>query len=173
MQLKNVVDPFGEVNVYAGTGGKNACRRHHPDGAAQGRRPDRHCPRRLRLHGQVVRRRGRRPRPVAHLRRTEEAAQRGQSRRPEAMRLPGPQARRRRRHHLYLLGSRAQRLADRGSRRPDRGPGRNPSLRPAEGLRHRHAVAARPSSTSSTASAPPPMGSTSSLPMANCTISTK
>ena len=64
-QLKNVVDPFGEVNVYPAAGGKHPRRRHHPHGAAPRGRPDRHRPGRLRLDARALRRRGRRPRPLA------------------------------------------------------------------------------------------------------------
>ena len=46
-------------------------RRHHSHGAAQGRRPDRHRPGRLRLDGQALRRRGRQPRSLATLRRSK------------------------------------------------------------------------------------------------------
>ena len=118
-QLKNVVDPFGEVNVYPAAGGKVRVvatilmEPHTRRGA------DRHRPGRLRLHGQALRRRGRQPRPVADLRRPQKAAQRNHARRPETVRLPGPQDRRRRRHHLHLLGGRRRRRRDRGRRRPD------------------------------------------------------
>ncbi len=76
-QLKRVVEPFGEVNVHPAAGGRNARHRHHPDGAAQGRRPDRRRPRRLRLHGQALRRRRGTGLFGLPFRREEPGAQRG------------------------------------------------------------------------------------------------
>jgi hypothetical protein len=53
-QLKKVVEPFGEVNVYPAAGNRRGWWQPSSWSRARGH-ADRHCPRRLRLNGQALR----------------------------------------------------------------------------------------------------------------------
>ena len=141
-QLKNVVEPFGEVNVYPAPDGKlrvvaTILMEPRREGTQTGIALDGSGSMAASTASSRSRRVLRQP-----VRQEEADRQRDHAGRPEGLRLPGPQARRRRRHHLHLLGDRARRQPGRGRRRPHRRPGRAARLRPAQELRHRHAAPA-------------------------------
>ena len=134
-QLKRVVEPFGEVNVHPAAGGKTRVTatilmEPHKEGAQTGIALD-GSGSMAKLYGV-----GEEPGFLASLFGMKNETHNDVTPVAQNLRLPGAQDRRRRRHHLHLLGDRPSRRPDRDRRRPDRRPGREARLRPAARLRH-------------------------------------